>query len=71
MAASDVASSSDLVRDNLTGGMMTRENFYKRLALVQEEIRATIPEGVSLVDELIADRRAAAAREDAQWESSS
>jgi hypothetical protein len=33
---------------------------------MQQEIRKVVPEGVSLVDELIADRRAEAARESAE-----
>jgi hypothetical protein len=37
-----------------------------RLRALQRELRALVPEGVSLVDELIAERRAAAKQEEAE-----
>lgn len=42
----------------------------QKLRVLQEEMRKLVPEGVSLVDELIAERRAEAAREEEevrQW----
>ena len=60
-------SDTDMVRDNLTGGMMTRRTFHERFRVIREELSRHVPEGVSIVDELIAERRAEAARENAEW----
>lgn len=51
-----------------TASESTRRAAIRR---IQEELRQFIPEGVSLVDELIADRRAEAAREEAESQRSS
>ncbi len=67
MSPVDVASEAGLVHDTLSGGMISRAEFYERLRLVQDEVRRLVPDGRSLADELIAERRAEAAREEAEW----
>jgi hypothetical protein len=44
-----------------------RAAFYRRLAEIQEQVKALVPPGVSLADELIAERRAEARREELKW----
>ncbi|HET6467682.1 MAG TPA: AbrB/MazE/SpoVT family DNA-binding domain-containing protein [Geminicoccaceae bacterium] len=57
------------------GGVLTLEtdedgvhlrSHHQAIRKIQELVRRYVPDGVSLVDELIAERRAEAAREDAE-----
>ncbi len=54
----------DQVQLALKGGTVRISSRGAALREVQEFVRARVPEGVSLVDELIAERRAEAAKED-------
>jgi len=67
MPTFDVGSDASLVHDGLTGGTITRQQFYERLRSIQDEVKRLVPDGHSLADELIAERHAAAAREEAEW----
>lgn len=53
----------DSVNIELRDGQLHIRPFRDVLREIQMELRAYVPEGVSLVDELIADRRAEAERE--------
>lgn len=53
----------DLVRLEVIDGELRVRSTKAVLARIQTELRAYVPEGVSLADELIAERRAEAARE--------
>ncbi len=53
----------DDVRLEVVDGELRVRSFKAALARVRAMVRAHVPEGVSLVEELIADRRAEAARE--------
>jgi hypothetical protein len=67
----DAVTDSSLVHDALSGGTISRDEFYRRLRSVQDEVKRLVPDGRSLADELIAERRAAAVREEAEWNSQS
>ncbi len=54
---------TDVVIDIEDGALRVR-TFADVLARVQANVRRYVPEGVSLVDELIAERRAEAAKDD-------
>jgi AbrB family looped-hinge helix DNA binding protein len=50
----------------LTNGELRLRSFDAALKRVQEIVRRYVPEGVSLADELIRERRAEAAREESE-----
>ena len=56
-------SEGDVLMMTLDDGMVRILTPRKAIQRVQESVRRYVPEGVSLVDELIAERRAEAARE--------
>ncbi len=49
-------------------GALRVESFSQRLKRLQEEIARLVPPNVSLADELIAERRAEARREQQEWD---
>ena len=49
-------------------GALRVETYLQRIERVQREVARLIPAGVSLADELIADRRAEAKREQEEWD---
>ena len=49
-------------------GALRVETYSQRIERVQRELARLIPAGVSLADELIADRRAEALREQQEWD---
>jgi len=53
----------DDVRICVENGELRVRSFKEVIRAIQAEVRRYVPEGVSLADELIADRRAEAARE--------
>lgn len=53
----------DSVAFNLDGDRFTGMSYAAKIREVQAQFRRYVPEGVSVVDELIAERRAEAARE--------
>ena len=53
----------DEVRMEVVDGELRVRTFRETLARVRERLRPYVPEDVSLVDELIAERRAAAEKE--------
>jgi AbrB family looped-hinge helix DNA binding protein len=55
----------DMVME-LTNGELRLRSFDAALKRVQEIVRKYVPEGVSLADELIRERREEAAREDSE-----
>ena len=57
------AASSDKVLVRLEGNELRIYTYAEAMRRAQELVRSFVPPGVSLVDELIADRRAEAARE--------
>jgi antitoxin PrlF len=56
-------SDGDEVRMEVVNGELRVRSFRETLNRVRERLRPYVPEGVSLVDELIAERRAAAEKE--------
>jgi AbrB family transcriptional regulator, stage V sporulation protein T len=56
----------DRVQFEIRDGRLTMTTLAQRIREIQEHVRSIVPEGVSLVDELIAERRAEAAREQAE-----
>jgi bifunctional DNA-binding transcriptional regulator/antitoxin component of YhaV-PrlF toxin-antitoxin module len=54
---------SDSVSASLVDGEIVVDTLDAAIKRMQAEVRRHVPEGVSLVDELIAERRAEAARE--------
>lgn len=54
---------SDRVSASVVNGEIVVNSLDAALKRMQAEVRRRVPEGVSLVDELIAERRAEAARE--------
>jgi antitoxin PrlF len=53
----------DAVTMEVVNGELHVRSYRETLARVRERLRPYVPEGVSLVDELIAERRAAAEKE--------
>ena len=53
----------DNVRLEVVDGELRVRSYHAVIQAIQAEVRKYVPAGVSLVDELIADRRAEAARE--------
>ena len=53
----------DNVRIEVVDGELRVRSYHAVIKAIQAEVRKYVPAGVSLVDELIADRRAEAARE--------
>lgn len=56
-------SDGDEVRMEVVDGELRVRSFRETLNRVRERLRPYVPEGVSLADELIAERRAAAEKE--------
>jgi AbrB family looped-hinge helix DNA binding protein len=56
-------SDGDDVRIEIVDGELRVRSFDAVIKAIQDEVRRYVPVGVSLVDELIADRRAEASRE--------
>ncbi len=53
----------DNVRLEVVDGELRVRSFHAVIMAIQAEVRKYVPEGISLANELIADRRAEAARE--------
>ena len=53
----------DNVHLEIVGGELRVRSYHAVIKAIQDEVRRYVPEGISLADELIADRRADAADE--------